>query len=112
MSIAIRFEITGDLGLGLVIGEKFEIEGSKEIFAVHASTARELTEEGFQWSATHVETGLRFARGNDIEEVIAEARATWLSKTPAEIEQALTRGRNRKAHSFFASIDAEGLYED
>lgn len=104
MTVAIRFEILGDVCLEPVIGERFEINGSKEVFAVHGSTYIERTTEGFYWSATHVKTGLRIAKGNDIDAIIAEARAVWLSKTPDELEQAIAAGRSRRASAWAVTL--------
>lgn len=109
VSAAIRFEILGDVGLEPVIGERFTIDGSSEEFAVHGSTYIERTSEGFFWSATHVKTGLRIAKGNDIDAVIAEARAVWLSKTPDELERAIAAGRNRRANAWAVSLTSDDM---
>lgn len=76
-----------------VIGEEFLIEGTAEKFAVHAS----VPDCPFDWSATHVETGLRIAVGDTIDDTIASAREKWNEKTPEQIENALQRGREMVA---------------
>lgn len=109
MTNAVRFEILGDVGLEPVIGEQFVIEGSAEVFAVHASTYIERTSEGFYWSATHIDTGLRIAKGVDIDVVIEEARALWLSKTPDELSQAIAAGRSRRANAWAVSLTEDDM---
>ena len=109
MSTAIRFEILGDAGLEPVIGEQFTIEGSPEVFAIHGSTYIERVEQGFYWSATHVATGLRIAKGNDIDLLIKEARALWLSKTCDELESAIAIGRSRRAGAWALSLTEDDM---
>lgn len=106
---AIRFEILGDVGLEPVIGEQFVVAGSTEVFTIHGSTYTERTAEGFYWSATHVETGLRIAKGNDINAVIEEARALWLGKTPDELEHAIAAGRSRRATAWAVSLTEDDM---
>jgi hypothetical protein len=112
MGNAIRFGILGDAGLSPVIGEEFEIDGTKEQFAVHPSTYRERVELDFLWCATHVETGLRIAKGNDIDEVIELARVAWKDKTPEQIESALVNGRAMRRQAFLQNLDISDLCND
>lgn len=109
MSAAIRFEILGNYGLELVIGEQFAIDGSEEVFAVHRATYFERRDLGFEWSATHTQTGLRIAKGNDIDTVITDARSVWASKTPEELQAALAKGRAARAQAFAALLTEEDL---
>lgn len=109
MSNAIRFEILGDVGLEPVIGEQFSIEGSPEVFAVNGSTYVERSAEGFYWCATHVETGMRIAKGNDIDLVIEEARALWASKTPDELQKAIAAGRVLRANAWAVKLTKEDM---
>lgn len=100
MSGAIRFEILGDVCPETVIGEQFHIDGSDEVFAVHTATSYEKEELGFFWSATHVATGLRISKGQDIQEAIDEARKVWISKTPEELAAAIKRGHAERERAF------------
>lgn len=85
-----------------VIAEPFAITGTDDAFAVHVSLEL-LSGIGFyDWSATHIPTGLTVARGNEIDEVIAMARATWISKTPEQLATAIAEGHKRQAEMIAA----------
>jgi hypothetical protein len=100
-----RVRISGDLSDVIVIGEEFIISGHKDVFAVHPTQAWEQLQDPTKlFAATHVETGARFYVGRDIDEVITEARKRWLSKSPEELAEALSKMRARRAE-----LDAERL---
>ena len=112
MSQAIRFEICGDQCLEPVIGERFEIPGSKEVFAVHEARHHEKIEHGIFWCASHVGTGFRIAKGDNIESTIESAIIAWHSKTPEEIANALINASRIKAQKFMAQLTPEHLSND
>lgn len=100
-----RVRISVDLCDVIVIGEEFIIPGFKDVFAVHPTQAWEQLEDPTKlFAATHVETGARFYVGKDIDEVIEGARRRWLSKSPEQLAEALSKMRAIRAER-----DAERL---
>jgi len=87
-----RITVSGTQCEEEVIAEPFTIDGTGENFAVHRAIGTDAIDKGL-FAATHVDTGFAIARGDTIDETIAAARNAWLSKTPAEIEAALTQAR-------------------
>lgn len=88
-----RMIICGSMEDREVIGLPFEIEGSTEKFAVHAS----LSGSKGEWSATHIETGFAFAHGDTIDETIAKARQRWAGGTPDQHQEAIERAHKLRA---------------
>ncbi len=87
-----RLIVSGNLCEEEVIAEPVAIEGTNEQFGVHRALGGDAIEKGL-FAVTHVGTGFAIARGDTIDEAIAAGRAAWASKTPEEIESALTKAR-------------------
>lgn len=85
-----RILVTGDVCMEEVIAEPFEIEGSREAFAVHRAIDGDF-DRGF-WTATHVDTGLALGRGETIDGAIDAARTAWNAASPELRQQAIERG--------------------
>lgn len=74
-----------------VIAEQFSIAGSDHAFGVHHTTIENIDRGDFEFSATHVATGMRIAQGKTIDACITAARLAWQSKTPEELEASIAK---------------------
>lgn len=100
MADAIRILLRGRDYDELVIGERFTIDGSDEVFAVHTPMHPDRSFNGPLWCASHVRTGHCFFRGDDIDFVIDMARKRWAEAGPEKIAAALAA-----ANAFLAERD-------
>jgi hypothetical protein len=79
-----------------VIAEAFEIDGSDEKFAVHASLGPDGVERG-RFAATHIDTGFAIAFGDTVDQAIEAGRAAWNSKTEEDRGACIERARQFRA---------------
>ena len=85
-----RITIRGITGPMEVVAEQFSITGCGEGFAVHMTAPGNFARGDKDFSATHIDTGLRIAQGDTLDDCITAARIIWQSKTPEEIADAIS----------------------
>lgn len=90
-----RLTLTCSEGDEFVDAEEFFIDGTTEWFAVHCTHLQDGS--GWDWAATHIETGFRVSVGMSSEECIAAARQRWAEASPEKITAAIKMASNTRA---------------